>query len=101
MRSRKQRWSFLLKGLHGTSLTAASVSAVSMLTPDTDPVQLDILGDELSRLRLERMERSIDGLRHRYGHQIMQRGILLTHQRFADINPKEDHTIHPVPFFAG
>jgi len=73
----------------------------SMLTPDTDPVQLDLLGDELSRLRRERMERSIDGLRHRYGHQILQRGIVLTHQRFADINPKEDHDIHPVPFFAG
>ena len=73
----------------------------SMLSPDTDPVQLNLLGDELSRLRRERMERSIDSLRHRYGHQILQRGIVLMHQRFAEINPKEDHNIHPVPFFGG
>ena len=73
----------------------------SMLTTDTDPVQLDILGDEAARLRKETLERSIDDLRRRYGHQILQRGIVLTHQRFAQINPKEDHTIHPVPFFAG
>ena len=73
----------------------------SMLTPDTDPIQLDLLGDEAARLREESLERSVDDLRRRYGHQILQRGIVLTHQRFSQINPKEDHTIHPVPFFAG
>jgi DNA polymerase-4 len=73
----------------------------SMLTPDTDPVQLDLLGDEMARLRKESLERSVDDLRGRYGHQIVQRGVVLTNQRFAQINPKEDHTIHPVPFFAG
>lgn len=70
----------------------------SMLTPDTDPVQLDLMGDEVVRLRKETLERSVDDLGRRYGHQILQRGVVLTHQRFAQINPKEDHTIHPVPF---
>lgn len=73
----------------------------SMLTPDTDPVQLDLLGDETARLRKETLERSVDELRRRYGHQIVQRGVVLANKRFAEINPKEDHTIHPVPFFAG
>jgi DNA polymerase IV len=73
----------------------------SMLMPDTDPVQLDLLGDEMARLRKETLEHSVDDLRRRYGHQILQRGVVLTHQRFAQINPKEDHTIHPMPFFTG
>lgn len=73
----------------------------SMLVPDTDPVQLDLLGDAAARLRKETLERSVDGLRHRYGHQVVQRGVVMANTRFAEINPKEDHTIHPVPFFAG
>ncbi len=73
----------------------------SMLSPDTDPVQLDLLGDEAKRLRKETLERSMDDLRRRYGHQIVQRGVVLGNPKFAQINPKEDHTIHPVPFFAG
>jgi DNA polymerase IV len=39
----------------------------SMLTPDTDPVQLDLLGDEMARLRKETLEHSVDDLRCRYG----------------------------------
>lgn len=73
----------------------------SMLVPDTDPVQLDLLGNEEKRMRTETLERSVDDLRRRYGHQVIQRGVVLANPRFAAINPKEDHTIHPVPFFAG
>ena len=52
-------------------------------------------------MRLEQLERSIDGLRRRYGHQIVQRGVVLCDRDFAQINPVENHTIHPVPFYAG
>jgi len=73
----------------------------SMLTPDTEPVQLDFMGDETRRIHMERLERSIDGLRRRYGHQIVQRGIVLRDKGYAKINPVEDHTIHPVPMYTG
>ena len=73
----------------------------SMLSPDTDPVQLDFTGDETKRMHTEQLERSIDDLRRRYGHQIIQRGVVLTDRGYADINPVEDHTVHPVPMFTG
>ena len=50
---------------------------------------------------MEKLERSIDGLRKRYGHQVVQRGVVLRDNGYASINPVEDHTIHPVPFYSG
>jgi len=50
---------------------------------------------------MEQLERSIDSLRRRYGHQIVQRGVVLRDKGYAKINPVEDHTIHPVPMFTG
>ena len=73
----------------------------SMLSPDNEPVQLDFTGDETKRMHTEQLERSIDDLRRRYGHQIIQRGVVLTDRGYADINPVEDHTVHPVPMFTG
>ncbi|MGN0776857.1 MAG: DNA polymerase IV [Candidatus Ventricola sp.] len=73
----------------------------SMLTPDDEPIQLDFMGDETKRVRMEQLERSIDSLRSRYGHQIVQRGVVLQDRGYADINPAEEHTIHPVNMFTG
>lgn len=73
----------------------------SMLSPDDEPVQLDFMGDETRRIHMEQLERSIDGLRRRYGHQIVQRGVVLRDKGYAEINPVEDHTIHPVPMYTG
>lgn len=69
------------------------------LTPDDEPVQLDFTGDETQRIRAERLERSIDSLRSRYGHQIIQRGVVLQDAGYAQINPVEEHTVHPVSLF--
>lgn len=73
----------------------------SHLTMDDAPIQLDFMGDEEKRIAVENMERSIDELRRRFGHQVVQRGVVLTDRGFANINPVDDHTIHPVPFFSG
>ena len=73
----------------------------TMLMPDNAPIQLDFTGDETRRIHMEKLERSIDGLRKRYGHQVVQRGVVLRNSGYASINPVEDHTIHPVPFYSG
>lgn len=73
----------------------------SHLSGDDAPVQLDFTGDEQRRMHMETLERSIDGLRSRYGHQVIQRGIVLVDSACAKINPVEEHTIHPVPFYTG
>ncbi|MGN0997427.1 MAG: DNA polymerase IV [Candidatus Ventricola sp.] len=73
----------------------------SMLSPDDEPVQLDFMGDEERRIHAEQLERSIDGLRRRYGHQVVQRGIVLRDRSYAQINPVEEHTVHPVSMYTG
>ncbi len=73
----------------------------TMLTPDDEPIQLDFMGDETKRVHMEQLERSIDSLRSRYGHQIVQRGVVLQDRGYAKINPAEEHTIHPVNMFTG
>ena len=73
----------------------------SALTQDDAPAQLDFLGDEARRIKTERLESAIDGLRRRFGHQIVRRAVVLTDGQYAQINPKEEHTVHPVPFYAG
>lgn len=71
------------------------------LTADDTPVQLDFTGEETRRVHIETLERSIDDLRRRFGHQIIQRGVVLSDSNYAQINPVEEHTIHPVPFYSG
>ena len=75
--------------------------ACSALSPENAPIQLDFTGDEERRVHLETLERSIDDLRRRYGHQIVQRGVVLADSSYAQINPVEEHTVHPVPMFTG
>lgn len=72
-----------------------------MLVPDHTPIQLDMLGDEEKRERLERLDGALDGIRRRFGNQVVQRGVVLADRAFSQINPKDDHTIHPVSFYAG
>ena len=73
----------------------------SALTPDDAPVQLDFLGDEARHIKTERLESAIDGLRRRFGHQIVRRAVVLADGQYAQMNPREEHTVHPVPFYAG
>ena len=73
----------------------------SHLSSDHAPLQLDFTGDAARRMHMETLERSIDALRSRYGHQVVQRGVVLRDAACAKINPVEDHTIHPVPFHMG
>lgn len=71
------------------------------LVPEAVPVQYDMFGNWEKRDKAERLERAIDGLRYRFGHQVLQRGVVLMDRQYAAINPKEEHTIHPAQFYAG
>jgi len=84
------RWSKPIRsvGVRGSELSAAGSS-----------VQLSLLVDEEKRLKLERLETSIDNIRCRFGNLSINRGLLLTDRSLGTINPKDDHTIHPVGYF--
>ena len=75
-----------------------SCSALSM---DGAPVQLDLFGNQLHREKMHQLDCALDGIRRRFGNQVIVRGIVLAEPAFAQIDPKDDHTIHPQPFFTG
>ena len=70
----------------------------AMLTGPGEPLQLDMLGIQRRREQQERMDTALDGIRQRFGHNVVQRGVVLIDSAFAHINPKEDHVIHPVGY---
>jgi len=59
--------------------------------------QLSLFDDE-KRLRREQLEKSIDGIRSRFGHYAVQRAMLLK-SNGLNANPVEENIIHPVSFF--
>ena len=65
------------------------------LVPEDAPLQTDLAG-EARRERRETLDASLDGLRRRFGHQVVQRGIVLSDTAFAAVNPREEHLIHPI-----
>ena len=67
------------------------------LTPYDAPVQMDLFGAAEKRLRAERLDRTLDSLRYRFGHTVVRRGVVLIDPDFARVNPVMQ-TIHPVAF---
>lgn len=73
-------------GVRGSDLVAAN-----------SHIQIDLFdGDKSGR---ERLEQAVDDLRRRFGHHAIQRCSMLQDRKLTGINPKGDHTIHPISFF--
>lgn len=53
----------------------------------------------MQRLRQEKLERSIDGLRRRFGHGIVTRGVVLSQREL--LSPVEEHIAQPMRSFTG
>ncbi len=81
-------------------LRSIGISVGSLIVHDA-PQQLDLLGENAQRERQMALARSLDDIRRRYGMKSILRGNVLARPVFADINPKDDHIIHPVPFYTG
>lgn len=63
------------------------------------PEQLTFFADAAAREKRERLERSIDEIRSRFGHYAICRAVTASDPSLANIDPREDHTVHPVGFF--
>lgn len=72
--------------------------SMSTLEPDSNPVQMDLMGDAEKRARWEDALKAIDTVRARFGENIISRGIILADVQLGAVNPKVEHTIHPVGF---
>ena len=71
------------------------------LVEATEATQLSFFADDKKRDKWERIDGTMDRLRQRYGYTSIQRAVVRTDPLLAGINPKDDHTIHPIGYFAG
>lgn len=84
------RWG---KPLRGVGVRGAG------LVPEDCAIQLGFFSNQEKREKLERLDKAVDTVRERYGYTCVQRARIYTDSRLGKINPKDDHTVHPVGFF--
>ena len=73
--------------------------SVTDFSHDDIPVQLDMYDDYQKREDLAEIERTVDGLRRRFGNGCVRRAALLQDTDLTGFDPKADHIIHPVGYF--
>lgn len=87
---RNYRWG---KPLRGVGVRGAG------LVPEDCAIQLGFFSNQEKREKLERLDKAVDTVRERYGYTCVQRVRIYTDRGLGKINPKDDHTVHPVGFF--
>ena len=78
------------------------VRSLNVRACDLEPVdfmQLSLLPEARRLEKQEELESAVDGLRSRFGHFSVQRGIMLTDRKLSDLDPKGEHIIHPMSYF--
>jgi DNA polymerase-4 len=68
------------------------------LVPIDQPRQIHFFYDEDRREKAERLEFTIDTIRSRYGHYAIDRALLRLDDKLGKLNPKTEHTIHPIGY---
>lgn len=75
-------------GVRGSNLVASNV-----------PRQMSLFEDIKKNRLAEDFERTINGLRSRYGNKIIQRGIMYLDTDLSKVDAKKNHTVHPIGLF--
>lgn len=61
--------------------------------------QLDFYDSYEKRMKAESLDKTVDGLKSRFGNFCIQRGLMLSDKKLSGFNPYNDNTIHPVGYF--
>lgn len=64
-------------------------------------VQTSLLDNDVRREKWERIDATVDHLRQRYGYMSIRRAVTCSDPQLSRINPRDDHTVHPVGYFGG
>lgn len=91
--------SFALYKKHANGRPVRSLSVRACDLEPVDFMQLSLLPETRRLEKQEELESVVDGLRSRFGHFSVQRGIMLTDRKLSDLDPKGEHIIHPMSFF--
>lgn len=72
--------------------------AVTDFAHNNIPRQMDIFADESKIIAGEKLDKTLDRLKKRFGNYIIHPASLLTDRGLSAFNPKDEHTIHPVSY---
>ncbi len=61
--------------------------------------QCSLYPEEKTSRRWAKLENTVEMLRDIYGRDSLVRGVFMSNKALSAINPREDHTIHPVGYF--
>ena len=64
-------------------------------------IQTSLFDNDRRRSAWEQIDVTMDRLRQRYGYMSVRRAITMSDPALSCINPKDDHTVHPIGYFAG
>lgn len=81
-------------------IRSLGVRGCDLVSADTN-IQLSLLVDESRNIRQEDLEYTIDAIRERFGNHSIKRALLIMDRSLGNINPKDDHVIHPLSYFKG
>ena len=77
-------------GVRGAELVDATIG-----------IQTSLFDNDRRRSAWEQIDVAVDRLRQRYGYMSVRRAITMSDPALGCINPKDDHTVHPIGYFAG
>jgi len=79
-------------------IRSVGVRGAGLVTADSY-LQMSLFEEDIRRDRDEQLDAAIDQIRARYGYMTVRRALTLTDPVLGKINPKDDHTVHPVGYF--
>jgi len=79
-------------------LRSIGVRAMQLVPADAME-QLSFFEDVQARQRQETIERTMDGIRRRFGHHAIDVGLMGLDRQLSNLDAKAEHTIHPVGYF--
>ncbi len=69
------------------------------LEDENETVQFDLFGEVKTNIRFEKLEKTVDRLKERFGSDCLKKASQMTDLNLTDFDPYEDHKIHPEGWF--
>ncbi len=80
------------------SIRSIGVCAME-LEDENETVQFDIFGEVKKNIRFEKLEKTLDTLKCRFGNDCVKKASQMTDVNLTDFDPYEEHKIHPEGWF--
>ena len=69
------------------------------LEDENGTVQFDLFGEAKANIRYEKLEKTVDSLKCRFGNDCVKKASQMTDIKLTDFDPYEEHKVHPEGWF--